>query len=177
MGHSDLIANSGITRDRIVNVVKATEYYPPTFTTFAKVLQTHAGSLWKQYEEQSGMADSAISDFLVDEAMSEEGGNPTMGGDEELGLDPKKSSDCPELDKKLSEQVRGTFGEDDIRDFLSAMDTDRGEESHEPTFVMNPQLWAEIQAFKALHHIPCRESVHEVPQGINYDTLILDCYA
>lgn len=176
-GHSSLIANSAITKDRIVNVDTPLQYYAPTFTTFAKVLQTHAGSLWQQYEEKSGMNDSAISDFLVEDTVGKEGSDPTVTGDEELGLDPKKGSDCPELDETLSDNVRNTFGEDDIKDLLQAMKTDRGEENDEPTYVMNPHLWAEIQAFKALHHIPCRESVQDVPQGINYDTLILDCYA
>ena len=176
-GHSDLIANSPITKEKIVNVATPSQYYPPTFTAFAKVLQTHAGSLWQQYEEQQQMNDSAISDFLVEDTIGEEGGYQPVNGDEELGLDPKKGSDCPKLDESLSQKVRETFGEANIRDFLQAMNNDRGKESHEPTFIMNPQLWAEIQAFKALLHIPCRESVKDVPQGINYDTLILDCYA
>ena len=48
----------------------------------------------------------------------------------------------------------------------------------QPTeLLLNPQQWAEIQAFKALQHIPCHEVAHELPQGVNYDTLILDCYA
>ena len=175
-GHSDLIANSRITKDRIVNVETPTQYYPPVFTAFAKVLQTHAGSLWQLYEEQQQMNDSAISDFLVEDTLGDDGNQP-IKGDEELGLDPKKGADCPQLDETLSADVRNTFGEEGIKDLLQAMKGDRGEESDEPTYVMNPQLWAEIQAFKALHHIPCRESVRDVPQGINYDTLILDCYA
>ena len=177
MGHSDLIANSAITKDRILNVETPSQFYPPTFSTFAEVLQTHAGSLWKKFEEQESMNDSAISDFLIDETLSQEGNDSQVEGDEELGLEPKKGSDCPELDEGFNKKVRDTFGEDDIRDLLNAMNGDRGEESHLPTYVMNPQLWAEIQAFKALNHIPCRESVQQVPQGINYDTLILDCYA
>ena len=177
MGHSDLIAKSAITKDRILNVETPSQFYPPTFSTFAEVLQTHAGSLWKKFEEQESMNDSAISDFLIDETLSQEGNDSQVEGDEELGLEPKKGSDCPDLDEDFNKEVRDTFGEDDIRDLLNAMNGDRGEESDLPTYVMNPQLWAEIQAFKALNHIPCRESVQQVPQGINYDTLILDCYA
>ena len=175
-GHSDLIANSRITKDRIVNVETPTQYYPPTFCAFAKVLQTHAGSLWKQYEEQEQMNDSAISDFLVEDSLGKEG-EQSLSGDTELGLRPKKSSDCPQLDEELSKQVRDAFGEDNIKDLLQAMNNDRGEESSEPIYIMNPELWAEIQSFKALHHVPCKESIKDVPQGIEYDTLILDCYA
>jgi hypothetical protein len=40
------------------------------------------------------------------------------------------------------------------------------EDSESPTehLVMNPELWAEVQAFKALQHIPCREAVKALPR-------------
>ena len=177
MGKSDIIENSNITKDRIVAVDTPIQYYPPVFTAFAKVLQTHAGSLWKDYEEQTQMNDSAVSDFLVDEATDEEDANSQVGGDEELDLQPKKASDCPQLDGEMAQDVRHIFGESDIQDLLNAMSDAGDNKGEEQQMLMNPQLWAEVQAFKALQHIPCHEPTAQVPQGINFDTLILDCYA
>ena len=177
MGKSELIEKSNITKDRIVNVDTPTTYYPPVFSAFAKVLQTHAGSLWQQYEEQQNMNDSAISDFLVEESLGEDGQEPQINGDEELDLTPKKASDCPPMDNQTAQDVRHVFGESDIEDLLNAMNDDESKETEKRNLLMNPELWAEIQAFKALQHIPCREVMSELPQGANYDTLILDCYA
>ena len=177
MGKSDIIENSNITKDRIVAVDSPTQYYPPVFSAFAKVLQTHGGSLWQQYEDQQNMNDSAISDFLVEEAIGDEDGGNKVDGDKELGLSPKKSSDCPQLDGNLADDVRNTFGESDIQDLLQAMSPQGDEQGGKQQVLMNPQLWAEVQAFKSLQHIPCHEPTKHVPQGINYDTLILDCYA
>jgi len=177
-GHSELIADSNITKDRIVAVEEPQQYYPPTFSAFAKVLQDHAGSLWKEFEKQEAMDDSAITDFLVEDSLEcEDGENPKVDGDEDLSLSPKKASDCRQFDGELAKDVRDVFGESDIQDLLNAMLGD--EEEGEPTteMLLNPQQWAEIQAFKALQHIPCREVARELPQGVNYDTLILDCYA
>jgi len=177
-GHSQLIEDSNITKDRIIAVEEPQQYYPPTFNAFAKVLQTHAGSLWQEYEKQEEMNDSAVCDFLVEDSLGEEGETPKTEGDEELGLEPKKASDCPQFDGELAKDVRNVFGESDIQDLLNAMLGDDKEGEGQPTeLLLNPQQWAEIQAFKALQHIPCREVVEELPQGINYDTLILDCYA
>ena len=176
-GHSELIAKSGITKDRIVNVRTPQDYFVPTFNAFADVLQTHAGSLWQQYEDQQQMKDSAISDFLVEDSLDEEDGSGEVTGDSELSLTPIKASDCPQLDGELAKDVRTVFGESDIRDLLNAMADPNAPSKPTNNFLMNPQLWAEIQAFKALQHIPCREVISELPQGINYDTLILDCYA
>lgn len=177
LGHSQLVVDNNITKDRIVAVEEPSQYYAPTFSAFAKVLQDHAGGLWEKFKEQSEMADSAISDFLVADSIedSEDGGKATADG--ELALQPKKSSDCSPFDGELADQVRNTFGEDDIRDLLNAMNDDENNGEEPTELLMNPQQWAEIQAFKALKHIPCRESVHHLPHGVNYDTLILDCYA
>ena len=57
------------------------------------VLQTHAGSLWQQYEDQQQMKDSAISDFLVEDSLDEEDGSGEVTGDSELSLTPIKASD------------------------------------------------------------------------------------
>ena len=127
------------------------------------------------------MNQTAISDFLADEVEEQGGESGSLQGDEELKLEPKKASDCTTIDTEFAEQVRQELGEDDIRDLLTAMgnpeegtDTDK---KGEPRFVINPQLWAEIQAFKAINHVPCREIMNQAPQGIDYDTLIFDCYA
>lgn len=177
MGKSKLIENSDITKEMIVNVETPADYFQPVFGAFAKILQTHAGSLWKLYEEQESMADSAISDYLIQDSFDGDA-SPEVEGDTELSLNPIKSSDCPELDEELCSEVRRTFGEQDIQDLLTAMscEPEDGEVS-EGKLIMNSQLWAEIQAFSALQHIPCREAMQALPQGINYDTLILDCYA
>jgi len=176
-GHSELIAKSGITKDRVVNVKTPSDYFTPTFNAFADTLQTHAGSLWQQYEEQQQMKDSAISDFLIEDSLGEEDGNGEVKGDEDFSLEPIKASDCPQLDGEVASSVREVFGESDIRDFLNAMADPKDKAEPTNNFLMNPQLWAEIQAFRALQHIPCREVISELPQGVNYDTLILDCYA
>ena len=57
------------------------------------------------------------------------------------------------------------------------MRDEQDKEGEATQLLMNPQLWAEVQAFKALSHIPCREVTRQLPQGVDYDTLILDCYA
>jgi len=176
-GHSELIANSNITKDRIVAVDEPQQYYPPTFSAFAKVLQDHAGGLWKEYEKQEAMSDSAISDFLVEDSLDEDDEEGKANSDEELGLSPKKASDCKQFDGDLAQSVREVFGEDDIRDLLTAMIDEKKKEGQQTELLLNSQQWAEIQAFKALQHIPCQEVMHELPQGVNYDTLILDCYA
>ena len=118
-----------------------------------------------------------ISDFLVEDSLDEEDGSGEVTGDSELSLTPIKASDCPQLDGELAKDVRNVFGESDIRDLLNAMADPNAPSKPTNNFLMNPQLCAEIQAFKALQHIPCREVISELPQGINYDTLILDCYA
>jgi hypothetical protein len=177
-GHSNLIEESNVTKERILAVDKPQQYYPPVFNAFAKVLQDHAGSLWKEFETQESMDDSAITDFLVSDCADKEGDASSVEGDEDLGLNPKKASDCPELDGEIAQTVRNIFGESDIQDFLNAMEGNPEGKSSEPhNIILNPQQWAEIQAFKALRHIPCREVVEALPQGVNYDTLILDCYA
>jgi len=176
-GHSELIANSVITTDKIVSCETPKTYYPPVFETFAKVLQDHAGSLWKKYEEQENMTGSAISDFLIEDSLNQEGDSGGAEGDEELQLSPKKSSDCSTFNGDLAKDVRDTFGEEDIRDLLKAMRDEQDKEGEATQLLMNPQLWAEVQAFKALSHIPCREVTRQLPQGVDYDTLILDCYA
>jgi len=177
-GHSELIADSNITKDRILAVDEPQQYYPPTFSAFAKVLQDHAGGLWKEYEKQESMDDSAISDFLVEDSFGEDDEEGKASYDEELGLSPKKASDCKQFDGDIAKSVRDVFGESDIQDLLNAMLGDEKEGEGQPTeLLLNPQQWAEIQAFKALQHIPCQEVMQELPQGVNYDTLILDCYA
>ena len=176
-GKSDYIANSNITADRIVAVDEPKQYYPATFSAFAEALQDHAGSLWNKYEEQNEMKDGAINQFLSEDAVEQQGNDrKDIRGDEELGLSAKKASDCSNYDGELGQAVRNNFGEEDIKDLLNAMNE---EDSESPTehLVMNPELWAEVQAFKALQHIPCREAVKALPQGVNYDTIILDCYA
>lgn len=175
-GHSNLIEESNITKARILAVNEPQQYYPPVFSAFAQVLQDHAGSLWNEYEAQESMDDSAITDFLVSDCADEKGGVPQVGADDELGLEPKSASDCPEFDGEIAQNVRSTFGENDIQDLLNAMSGDNDNKKR-PNLILNSQQWAEIQAFKALKHIPCREAVEELPQGVNYDTLILDCYA
>lgn len=176
-GHSQLVVDNNLTKDRIVSVEEPTQYFAPTFSAFAKVLQDHAGGLWEQYKKQESMEDTAISDFLVSDSLSnnDEGGKAMEDG--LLGLQPKKSSDCKPVDAEVANQVRDTFGENDIRDLLNAMQDDENEKGEPTQLLLNPQQWAEIQAFKALKHIPCREAVAALPQGVNYDTLILDCYA
>ena len=176
-GHSELIENSGITKERIVSVTEPRQYYPPTFSTFAKVLQDHAGGLWKEYEDQESMTDSAISDFLVEDTMNQEDLEGEVGSDEELDLQPKKASDCNSFDGDLAKEVREVFGESEMQDLLTAMSQDKEGEGQPSTLLLDPNQWAEIQSFKALKHIPCQEVVQELPQGVNYDTLILDCYA
>ena len=177
----DIIANSNLTSDFIKDVETPNDYFPNTFQTFGKVVQDHAGALWKQFEEQTEMNQSAISDFLADEVGEQGGDTGSLQGDEELKLEPKKASDCTDMDAEFVEQVRHELGEDDIRDLLTAMGNPAGDtgadNKGEPHFVINPQLWAEIQAFKAINHVPCREIMNQAPQGINYDTLIFDCYA
>ena len=176
-GNSDYISNSGITADRIVAVDEPKQYYPPTFSAFAKALQDHAGSLWRQFEEQTDMMTGAINQFLSEEAVEQnDGESEGVQGDEELELSPKKSSDCSPYDGQLGQDVRNIFGEEDNADLLNAMQN-KDEDSPSKHLIMNPELWAEVQAFKALQHIPCREAVKALPQGVNYDTLILDCYA
>ena len=176
-GHSQLVVDNNLTKDRIVSVKEPKQYFAPTFSAFAKVLQDHAGGLWEQYKKQESMEDNAISDFLVSDALSNNDSEGKATGDELLELQPKKSSDCKPVDGEVATQVRDTFGENDIRDLLNAMQDDENEKGKPTQLLMNPQQWAEIQAFKALKHIPCREAVDQLPQGVNYDTLILDCYA
>jgi len=176
-GHSQLVVDNNLTKDSILAVEEPKHYYQPTFSAFAKVLQDHAGGLWEQYKTQESMDDTAISDYLVSDAISNNDDGGAATEDESLDLQPKKSSDCKPVDTEVANQVRGTFGEDAIRDLLTAMGSDENEEGEPTQLLMNPQQWAEIQAFTALKHIPCREVVKELPQGVNYDTLILDCYA
>ena len=176
-GTSDYIAKSNITADRIVAVDEPKQYYPPTFSAFAEALQDHAGSLWNKYEEQNEMQTGAINQFLSEDAVEQQGeSRQGMEGDEELGLTPKKASACTTYDGELGQAVRNNFGEEDIDDLLNSMN-DEEKEAPRKHLIMNPELWAEIQAFKALQHIPCREAVKSLPQGVNYDTIILDCYA
>lgn len=178
LGHSELIANSPITADKIQNVATPSDYFTPVFTTFGKVLQDHAGSLWKEFDEQNNINDNAISEFLTSEALEEGTGMAEpITGDDELDLSPIKASNCSKFKGELAESVRTIFGEDDIQDLLSAMNPSAEENGGSSQMVMNAELWAEIQAFKSLHHIPCREVTASLPQGVNYDTLILDCYA
>ena len=176
-GESEYITNSNITADRIVAVDEPKQYYPATFSAFAEALQDHAGSLWNKYEEQNEMKTGAINQFLSEDAVEQQGDKSNeIKGDEELGLSPKKSSACSNYDGELGDAVRNIFGEEDIDDLLKAMKEKDGDSPTEH-LIMNPELWAEVQSFKALQHIPCREAVKALPQGVNYDTIILDCYA
>ena len=177
LGHSDFIANSVLSKESICGVEIPSEFYPPVFSTFAKVLQEHAGSLWEKYQEEGDCEDSPCTDFLIEEYANQEGNSESVKGNEELELDPKKSSDCKEIDAEFDDSVRHNFGEEDIADLLNSMADETGAKKDNQEVIMNPQLWAEIQAFKALQHIPCREVTIQKPNGVNYDTLILDCYA
>ena len=178
----DIIAKSNLTADFIMNVDEPVDYFEPTFQTFGKVVQDHAGALWKQYEEQKEMNQSAISEFLCDEVKGQDDdGQGSLQPDPKLGLDEKKASDCSELDEDFINKVRLELGEEDIQDLLKAMrmpnNSDNDNDMGEAQYVISPQLWAEIQSFKRLHHVPCREMMEQAPQGIEYDTLIFDCYA
>ena len=179
---SPFFQKSKLTKRKICGAKKHNSYFPITFKTFAETIQDHAGALWKQFDEQMDFSDSAISDFLMDELAESKDGNADsdIGGDEELGLEPKKASDCGSIDEKFSKEIGVEFGESSFEDLLMAMTPDQkigGELSAEPKVVLSESAWAEIESFKRITHVPCREPIVEAEQGIAFDTLIFDCYA
>ena len=182
-GRDSFVEKSKLHTDTIVGVETPSELVRPTFKAFAKVIQDHAGALWKLYEEQNEVGQSAISDFLVEEVAEQLGDDDNeVNGNEELQLEPKKASSCSNLDEELSKEVSDTFGESDFADMLNAMyrpdeGDNEGDESSPTVEVLSETAWAEIQSFKRLRHVVCNEQTENAPQGVEYDTLIFDCYA
>jgi len=180
-GKSSLAEDSKLTKDFIVNCSKPTHYFPSTFTVFGEVIQKHIGGLWKQNKDSKEQEDSAISSFLADEQGGEDSENGNNTQDiESLGVAKIKASDCPPIDADFSQYARDVWGEEKISDMLNAMardETANGNLESKPVVtVLCDAQWAEIQSFSKIKHIACREDF-ECSDGMNYDTLIYDCYA
>ena len=181
--NSPVIEETGFSAEDIHSVERPIEYFPPTFKAFGKSIQDHAGALWKEYEKQTSLTNSAVSDFLVSEVGDSQDGGKPIKEDKEMNLKPKKASDCSDLDGNFVEEIKKSLSEDWMKDFVDAMKVmgkpgeggdifDSGDR-----VVLSQESWAEIQAFRRIKHIPCREEIKEAENGIEYDTLIFDCYA
>jgi len=149
---------------------KPKAYVKRTMRSFAKAIQEHAGSMWKAFQEESGT--SAIDEFLAGEYFSDEDGKAESC--ESLELDIKDSSDCKDIDSDAVDFVRYTFGEDDMTAFFDQAKIERDKDTRD-RLVLSQGMWSEIEAFRSIQHIICEEPLEYFANGINYDTLIVDC--
>jgi|10_taG_2_1085330.scaffolds.fasta_scaffold03580_4 hypothetical protein len=147
--------------------------YPPVFRAFASLVQDLAGGLWEKFREETGTGFSAIDEFMAQEL----GGDDGNFGDgakecEELEIGVKPTSSCPAPNSEMSSFAR-EVAEEDIA--LMYGDTEGYEDKGRK--VLSQDAWSEIQAFKQIQHTKCREKMENYPQGISYDTLVVDTYA
>lgn len=147
------------------------QYVPRTMRSFAIAIQEHAGSLWREFKEQQGS--SAIDEFLAGEYFNEDGENDAESC-KEMELDIKDSNKCKGLDPDSVDFARHTFGEDGMEKFFEKAKELLGKDTSDK-FVLSQDMWSEIQGFKDIEHIICNEPMECFKNGIEYDTLIVDC--
>ena len=155
------------------HIVDATprEYIPRTMRSFADQIQEHAGGLWEQFQEAQGH--SCIDDFLAGEYFDDGEGSEAEPCPE-MDLDTKETNSCKGVNPDEVDFARYTFGELDQTEFF-----DKAKEllNQKPVekLVLSQDCWAEIEAFKTIEHIICKEPMANFLNGIEYDTLIVDC--
>jgi hypothetical protein len=156
--HSDSIDQRGLSKDFVVGST-ATSYYKPMLKAFADVLQKQVAVRWNEKEENK--SDSVIEQFLDQQYVNQNSGQADetesffdqepLNADE-VGYVPQKTVNPQEF----IEDYRSMFGKNK-----------KG---------ISESLSAEIASFEYIQIEHCKETLPSCPEGVEYDSLIIDCY-